>query len=177
VKGLIPRLISLIALVVGLIVALASCVGPTFVVQQFRGPQRPAAEIAILRVNGPDSVRLALLDDEDVATPLVEDGRLHIEMLPTRHTVVVTSTKSSERSPLLTFVAQAGNVYRVAWASDGRARVFEVQRSSDAIVRDVTIDAPPASPEPPAPARDVPAPPSADPDARRGAPTRIYGST
>ena len=128
---------------------LVACVGPTFIVQQFRGPQRPASEIAILRVNGGDSVRLLLLDDEDVAAPIPDDGRLHIEVLPARHTVVVTNASAAVRSPPLVFVAEAGKVYRVAWASEGNARIFEVGRSNDAIVRDVTMaDALPSDPIP-----------------------------
>jgi len=129
--------------------------GPTFVVQQFNGPQRPPEEIAILRVNGSDSVRLMYLDEKDVAAPLVSDGRLHIEMLPTKHTVIVSNaSNNNERSPMVAFTAEAGKVYRVRFVPpESTARVFEVDRSSDAPRADVTIvEAPPpiVAPSPPA---------------------------
>src|SRR5262245_18813792 len=97
-----------------LAVVLAACMGPTFVVQQFKGPQRPNDQIAILGVNGADSVRLVYLDDEDVAAPIVSDGRLHVEMLPARHTVVVANAANhDQRSGVIAFAAEAGKVYRV----------------------------------------------------------------
>src|SRR5690348_4360879 len=103
----------LLSLALPLVLVLAACMGPTFVVQQFKGPQRPNDQIAILRVNGSDSVRLMYLDDEDVAAPMVQDGRLHIEMLPARHTVVVANAANPrERSPVIAFAAEAGKVYR-----------------------------------------------------------------
>lgn len=139
------------------ILLVAACVGPTFVVQQYKGPERPTDQIAILRVNGSDSVRLMYLDDADVAAPLVSDGRLHIEMLPARHVVVVTNAANgNERSLPLAFDAQAGKVYRVIFVPpDATPRVFEVNRASDAPGVDVTM--------PNAPPTPAPAPPLAKP--------------
>ena len=61
--------------------------GPTFIVQQYNGPPRARETIATLRVNGAETVRLLFLDEEDVAAPIVSDGRLHIELLPGKHTL------------------------------------------------------------------------------------------
>jgi len=115
---------------------LTGCPGPTFVVQQYTGPQREADTIAILRVNASDTVRLVTLDDENVDVPLESDSRLHIELLPGRHTLSVRSASSSDRLEPLVLQAEAGKVYRVAIGSE--ARVWEVSRGSDAQMRDVT---------------------------------------
>jgi hypothetical protein len=129
------------------------CVGPTFIVQQYAGPQRPTETVAILRVSGAQPVRLVLLDEEDAAAPIVEDGRLHIELLPARHTVVVANAAAPDaRYPRLTFDALAGKTYRVAFLG-AEAHVYEVSPSSDAFVRDVTVlPSREAAPEPQTPA-------------------------
>lgn len=128
---LLPRLLLVLALLLG------GCAGPTFVVQQYAGPVRPKESIAILRVNGADAVRLAALDSEDVTAPLVEDGRLHIELLPGRHALTVRNAKApDERPAAIVFEAEAGKVYRVTLGPE--ARIFEVDRATDAPVRDAT---------------------------------------
>jgi len=132
---------------------LASCPGPTFVVQQYNGPPRAREEIAILRVNGNDTVRLVYLDNEDVAVPIESDSRLHIEVLPGRHSVGARGQAHQALVETLVFDAQADHVYRIA--NGQTLRVFEVDRGSDAMIRDVTIDpeplprAPPPAPPPP----------------------------
>lgn len=132
------------------VLGLVACPGPTFIVQQYPGAQRASDTIAVLRVNGGDSVRLVSLDEEDVSAPVVSDGRLHIEMLPARHTVTVVDVSAkSERAPPLAFDAEAGKVYRVAFVRpDHSAHVFEVDRGNDAIVRDVTLPASEPLPRP-----------------------------
>ena len=114
------------------------CMGPTFIVQQYPGAVRPSSSIAILRVNGKDPVRLLTLDDEDVAAPVTEDGRLHIEVLPGRHRLSVKNAAipSDPAAPLAVEV-EAGKVYRVAYSPE--ARIFEVDRDSDKALRDVTV--------------------------------------
>ncbi|MBS2016263.1 MAG: hypothetical protein JST00_25495 [Deltaproteobacteria bacterium] len=130
----------------GLCVALAlgglvGCPGPTFVVQQYAGPQRDAYTIAVLRVNGGDSVRLLSLDGEDMRAPIASDGRLHVELLPGRHVVAAYDEKEPNRRALpVAFGAEAGKVYRVVLAGES-AHVYEVDRGSDATVRDVSADA------------------------------------
>jgi hypothetical protein len=121
-----------------LALALAGCPGPTFVVQQFNGPQQPREAIAVLRVNGGDKVRLLYLDEQDVATPIVEDGRLHIEMLPKRHTVIVSDAAAPNEKYPLAFDAQAGKVYRVIF-SPATPHVYEVDRDKDVAVKDVSV--------------------------------------
>jgi len=130
-------------------VFLVGCPGPTFIVQQYPGAVREQSSIAILRSNAKDDAKLLLLDEADVAAPIAEDGRLHIEMLPGRHTVMVTH--GSERSPNLPFDAVANHVYRVVFTNSD-AHVYEVDRSSDKLLADVTIVAP--TPAPSAPLRN-----------------------
>ncbi len=114
----------------------AACMGPTFVVQQYAGPVRPRETIATLRVNGNDALHLITLDDEDIRAPLESDSRLHVELLPGRHKIGVSSGPNDPVEPVV-FTAEANKVYRPAYVG-GAARVFEVDRGSDAAGRDVT---------------------------------------
>jgi hypothetical protein len=109
------------------------CATATYVVQQYGGPQRAPETIATLRVNGSDTVRVLTVDGDDVAAPIATDARLHVEMLPARHTL--TAQNSDGPAAPLAFEAEAGRVYRVVAA----LRVFEVDRGSDAPIRDVTL--------------------------------------
>ena len=136
VNALFFRRLALV-LALTLTFAASACAGPTFIVQQYAGPVRSRETIATLRVNGADSVRLATLDDEDMNAPLVEDGRLHVELLPGRHALSVRDAKApSERPVAMAFVAEAGKVYRVAFTPE--PRIFEVDRGTDAPGADVT---------------------------------------
>lgn len=141
-------LLAHLALPFGLAVALAcaGCPGPTLVVQQYSGPVRASETVAILRVNGADTVRLMTLDGEDVAVPIAPDTRLHIEMLPGKHRVSAASARDPyARTVPLVFVGEPGRVYRVEIGNvdpergDFSARVIEVDRASDAPVRDATL--------------------------------------
>jgi hypothetical protein len=117
---------------------LVACPGPTYVVEQYAGPRRPRDEVAVLRVNGSDAARPVRVDGEDLGKPLAglaEDARLHVEMLPGRHTVGVAALVPGALVEELAFEAAAGKVYRVVV---GPARVVEVDRGSDAVVRDVS---------------------------------------
>lgn len=119
-------------------VVLTACPGPTFIVQQYGGPARPRETISILRVNGGDTVRLLLLDDEDVAAPVASDGRLHIEMLPGRHTLTARNGDDARApSGAVAFVAEPDKVYRVVFVAE-QPRVFAVDRGSDKPTADVT---------------------------------------
>jgi len=142
----------------------SACQGPTFIVQQYAGPPRPIDTIATLRVNGNETVRLMTLDDEDVAAPVASDGRLHIELLPGRHTL--TARQGDDvRAPSrpLAFLAEPGHTYRIVFDAE-RPHVFEVDRGSDRLLRDATeADRPPTAQTPPVDRR-----PAAPPDA--GAP-------
>lgn len=119
--------------------ALVACPrGPTFVVQQYDGPQRPRDDVAVIRVTGAESVRLLRLDEHDVAAPVVEDARLHFEILPGRHTVVAIDNAAPQRNAPIAFEAAPGKVYRVVF-ENMTPRVHEVDRESDAIGPDVTV--------------------------------------
>ena len=125
------------------LLVLTACMGPTFIVQQYNGPPRPRETIAILRVNGADSVRLLFLDNEDVAAPIVSDGRLHIELLPGKH--AVTARNGDDRTAAtgsLEFVAEANKVYRITFTGE-TAHLWEVDRDSDKPSREVTAPSPP----------------------------------
>lgn len=143
---------SLRAAVLAIVLAAAACAGPTFIVQQYAGRQRAPDSIATLRVDGREPVRLLYLDEQDVAAPIMEDGRLHIEILPGVHSVVVASTKApDQRYAPVSFEAGEGRFYRVVVGSGAaaEARVFEVGAKRDDLVRDVTR-AEPAVPARPA---------------------------
>ena len=142
---------------VAVFAVLAGCVGPTFVVQQYAGPVRSPETIATFRVNGGDSVRLITLDEEDVRAPLESDSRLHIELLPGRHKVGVANGPNDLVSAV-TFVAEAGKVYRAVYVGND-PHVFEVDRGGDAAGRDVTAPtAPPPVTAPPAATLPAPEP-------------------
>ena len=141
---------------------LAACGPQTFVIQSYDGPVRERETIAILRINSSDQVRVVTVDGEYADPKLADDTRLHIELLPGKHEVAAQaepSASSAEAAPLLrrlSFQAEAGRVYRVAFvrggpepiaAPSGEPRVFEVDRGSDGPLRDVTL-ARPERPEP-----------------------------
>jgi hypothetical protein len=100
---------------------------------------RPRETIATLRVNGSDSLRLIILDDEDIAAPLEVDSRLHIELLPGQHRLGVANAANGPNAPVVpvAFGAEAGKVYRVTFVA-AAPHVFEVDRASDTPGRDVT---------------------------------------
>jgi len=130
---------------------LAACGPQTYIIQQYDGPVREVEAIAILRINGSDPVRVLSLDGDYADPQLEEDTRLHIELLPGRHTVRVISSKNpGAGSQSLSFQAEAGRVYRAmsdpsfgafAPLSVGplAVDVFEVERGSDRPVRIVTL--------------------------------------
>ena len=126
------------------VLGLASCVGPTLVVQQYKGEVRPRYQVAILRQRGVDTARIATLDGDDVAVPIASDVRLHLEMLPGEHTVSAFDPRDPNRvTPELRFLAEAGRTYRVdvASAEYGHGvlgRVVEIEPDSEREVRDVT---------------------------------------
>src|SRR5689334_2142660 len=125
------------------------CGPQVFIIQQYDGPVRESETIAILRINGGDSTRVVTLDGELADARIAEDTRLHIEMLPGRHAVRVADMASPEAGSFrVAFDAQAGRVYRAVVAS-AAAKVFEVDRGSDAMLRDVTAKL--AEPPPPPP--------------------------
>jgi hypothetical protein len=142
---------------------LYACSGPTYVAQQYDGDPRPREEIAVVRVNAKDPVLLDSLDGEAIAVRLPEDSRLHVEVLPGPHRVgVANALDPNAPADLVFFVAEPNKVYRPVLLADPppvSARIYEVDRDSDALVRDVT--AAPKAPPPPAP--QVPPPPPTPP--------------
>jgi hypothetical protein len=156
-------------------VAPLACGGPTFVISQYPGPPRPPETIAILRVTGGSSVQPISVDGDPLA-PVDDDVRLHIEVLPGEHSVAVANLGLPDQpAQRVRFFAEAGKLYVAAWTG-GSPRVFEIDQSSGAMLRDASVTAPeepppaphpvpppspaqPPAPQPPPPVDTAPAPP------------------
>ncbi len=147
------------------LVAAAShgCGGPTYVVQQYPGEVRSRDTIAVIRVNGGDSVLLDSLDGENIGVQVAEDAKLYVEVLPGPHRVGIVNASEGGPAKQAAFSAEAGKFYRPVFTTS--ARIYEVDSDSDKLIRDVTIEAPAAAPTsaPPletaaAPAPEAPAP-------------------
>jgi len=126
------------------LLGLAGCAGPTFVVQEYPGPVRPAETIAILRVEGSGTVQLLSIDDERADVRIVEDARLHVEMLPGKHKVMVQNLAAPANPPeTVTFQADAGKVYRPMFmhtvSSGPRLHVFELDPRTGLPIGDATL--------------------------------------
>jgi hypothetical protein len=131
--------------------ALLACGGPTFVISQYPGPPRPRETIAILRMDGASPVKLLSVDGDPLA-PLDDDVRLHIEVLPGEHSVAVANQALPDQpAQRVRFLAEAGKLYAAAWTG-GSPRIFELDDSSGAMLRDVSIIAPEQPPPEAAPA-------------------------
>ncbi len=144
----LARVIVLGALLVGL----PGCgIGPTFIVQEYPGPVRPAETIAILRVEGNGTVQLLSVDEQRADARIAEDSRLHVEMLPGKHTVMVQNLAAPANPPeTVAFQAEAGKVYRPMFmhslSSGPRLHVFEIDPRSGLPIGDATF-APTRAPE------------------------------
>ncbi len=141
---------------------LMACGGPTFIVQQYDGPIREPETIAIVRVDGKELLVLDSLDGEGISVRVPEDSRLHVEILPGKHRLTVRNIADTA-APLgrAVFLAEVGRVYRPVFTTAGSVRVYEVDRGSDALLRDVTILEPVGDylpPLPPPPLHHTPAP-------------------
>jgi hypothetical protein len=123
-------------------------------VQQYPGPVRAPQTIAILRFEGKGPVRLASLDGEPGGT-VAEDARLHIEVLPGVHTLLVQNMADPGSPPrAVQLRAEPGKVYTVAFLPGGEgrpstARVYEINRDAGRLLRDVTLDLSRTAPRPP----------------------------
>jgi len=150
---------SLRSYVFGATLLVAGCGTATFVVQQYDGNPLPREQIALLRVNGGDPLRLEALDGERLSYQLRDSAtRIHVELLPGVHELTV-SDPDEGLPQTRRFRAQAGKVYRPGWvtelASSERGAghkfvLFEVTRDSDTILVELA-DLPPPKPRPKAP--------------------------
>jgi hypothetical protein len=128
---------------------LASCGGPTYVIQQYGGAPRPRESVAVIRLDGSDAVQILSIDREQL--PPVERGvRILIELLPGKHEIAVAEPNGGLSAQLaVRFVAEAGRVYRVIVAPSMAAgatgayvaRVHEIDPSSGALIRVVNSSA------------------------------------
>jgi hypothetical protein len=154
-RNIVAFLLVPIALAIG-------CGGPTFIVQQYGGSPRERETIAVIRVNGHETIVLVALDGEDIATRVPDDARLHVEVLPGKHTVTIGDlSDTAEPARTASFVALAGKTYRPVMQRHA-ARVFEVNPETDALVSDVTF-VPPPVPERVFPPAQPPSPPPSEP--------------
>lgn len=154
----------------------AGCGTPTFIAQSYDGPPRPRETIAILRFYGDSAVQLLSLDGEAADARVSSDARLHLEVLPGRHTLLVQNAAEPARAAEnIAFIAEAGRVYRVDFVArpgaPAQARIYAIDSSSDRALRDVTIDARTPAPIQPAPAPAQPVPAPAQPAAPGPIPT------
>lgn len=170
-RHMLRRIVASFLVPISLVIG---CGGPTFIVQQYGGSPRERETIAVIRVNGQETIVLVALDGEDIATRVPDDARLHVEVLPGKHTVTIGDlSDTAEPARSTSFVAQAGKTYRPVMQQH-TARVFEVNADTDALLSDVTF-VPPAVPErvalPPAPPAPSPTsePAPLDVDAGSGA--------
>jgi hypothetical protein len=134
----------------------------TFIMEAYPGPVRPANTIAVVRVDGASAVEVLALDGEPLV-PISPDTRLHIEVLPGRHTLLARNRMSpgGEAAPqAVAFEARAGKFYRVSFVGGSsafgplEARAFELDPQTGASGLDVTAVEPAA---PPAPLKTPPA--------------------
>lgn len=128
----------------------SACTPATFIVQQYDGEPRQKTEVAILRINGSEPLRLEELDGEVLAYELHDRGaRVHIEMLPGEHEIGLADGAGL---PLKRrrFVAAPGMVYRpMVFHTDNQTSedlpkgawvvaIYEVDADSDAVVREIS---------------------------------------
>jgi len=164
--------LSLLVVAVLAVSGIEACGGPTFVIQQYGGPSRPGETIAIIRINGKDGILWASLDGEAAGARLPEDSRFHIEVLPGKHTLGIRGSPDSP-TELVSFLAEPGKVYRPVLAAagsaaysiepgigGGTARMYEVDKERDTLIRDVTLTAPTTDDRARAMGAPHPAPPS-----------------
>ncbi len=99
--------------------AAAGCGQVTYVLQQYDGPVRARDQISVLRVQPNDPTQLLALDEEQLGPQQLDsDVRLHIEILPGKHTLSVKNPNVQiMQTQKVAFVAQPGRVYRVFLAN------------------------------------------------------------
>jgi hypothetical protein len=134
------KTVHAVLLATSLLLGSAGCAGPTFVVQQYAGPARPAASVAILRFEGDGPVQMVALDGERADVLLDDEVRLHVEMLPGAHRLLAVDLAEPDRPARgVTFRAQAGRLYRAVFTG-GALRVFEIDDSTGALGADATVE-------------------------------------
>lgn len=137
---LFPALFVLLSLV------FVGCGTVTYVVQKYGGDPRPADTIAILRIDNDDRLHVSAVDGEPLDVRLTPDTRVHVELLPGGH--ILDVYKPDVDLPVaqhIRFIAKAGQAYHVELAAappgsptTWAGRIFEIDKSSGAPVRDVT---------------------------------------
>lgn len=135
----------------------AACGQVTFILQQYDGPPRAPEQVSVLRVQPDDVAEVVAMDGEPLGGQTLDsDVRLHIELLPGKHTLRVKNPNAQGLDTKdVSFMAQAGSYYRVElvnreWhALRAKARpgawsalVYEIRASDGRRLREVSL--PPA---------------------------------
>lgn len=139
--------VSVISVGLGLV---SACGTATFIVQQYDGSPLAEQQVAILRLNGNDPVRLEALDGEPLGYELHDRAsRVHIEMLPGEHELALAEGPELP-AKRRRFRAEAGKVYRpllVRTATDAPVipgvtgwvvGIYEVNAGNDEIIREIS---------------------------------------
>jgi len=139
--------VSAVSMGLGLV---SACGTATFIVQQYDGAPLAEQQVAILRLNGDDPVRLEALDGEPLGYELHDRAsRVHIEMLPGEHELALAEGPELP-AKRRRFRAHAGKVYRpllVRTATGGPVipgvtewvvGIYEVNAGNDEIVREIS---------------------------------------
>jgi hypothetical protein len=149
------------------VVLVSGCGTATFIVQQYDGSPLAEEQVAILRLNGDNPVRLEALDGEPLGYELQDSAsRVHIEMLPGEHELALAEGPELP-AKRRRFRAEAGKVYRpllvrtettgpiIAGVSEWVIGIYEVNSGNDDIVREISQVKLPAAVS--APTANVPA--------------------
>lgn len=132
-----------------------SCGEVTFVVQAYPGPARAAGQVSVVRINRDAPVRVVSVDGDPLGNQQLDSGtRLHVEVLPGKHELGVENEEARvQKTKTVSFVAQAGHVYRVLmadreWHVHSAPRqpaatwsplVYEVDAEGDRLLREVSL--------------------------------------
>ena len=101
-----------------LLLAASGCGQVTYILQQYDGPARARGEVSILRLQADDTAQVLVMDGEALGNQALDsDVRLHIEMLPGKHTLRVRNPKAAGLDTQdVVFLAEAGRLYHVELA-------------------------------------------------------------
>jgi hypothetical protein len=149
------RLAVLMTLGIVTATLVTACGQVTFILQQYDGPARAREQVGVLRVQPDDPAQLVSMDGDALGQQKLDsDVRLHIEVLPGKHTLRVKNPKAQGVTTQdVSFVAKGGSTYRVEivereWHTLGSgagrpgawsALVYEIRNSDGRPLREVSL--------------------------------------
>ena len=134
-----------------------ACGQVTFVVQAYPGAARSAEQVSVVRINRDAPVRVVSVDGDPLGSqPLDSDARLHVEILPGKHELIIENEHVPvEKTKVVRFLAEPGRTYRVLaanreWHVHSAPRkpargttwsplVYEVDTAGDRLLREVSL--------------------------------------